>query len=143
MLVRQATLADKNEILKITDLLHLDIPNFVWNNEDFVKAQIEKGEYFLASDNNATAGIMSLRQGKNRMYIETLAVKKEYQSNGIGSQFIEFAKNYARERGFDSLHTYSFCAYNMADFYLKKGFSKISRLGYYSHHPYYCFEIKV
>jgi GNAT superfamily N-acetyltransferase len=70
-------------------------------------------------------------------------VKKEFQGKGIGTQFIEFAKQFAKEREFNILHAYSFQEYNMADFYLKRGFRMLKDPGNYYDHTYYCFEMKV
>ena len=143
MLLRKAELKDKKEIIDIANLLYLDIHNFVWNNDNFITKQIDKGEYFLMEENGVVAGIMSLRQRKNGIHIETLAVKKKFQSKGLGTKFIEFAKEFSREKGFNILHAYSFSDYNIADFYLKKGFKMMDYNGYYNNHKYNCFELKI
>ena len=143
MILRQAELKDKKAILEIANLLYLNIPEFVWNNDNFITRQIEKGEYFLIEENGAVAGIMSLRQRKSGMHIETLAVKKEFQARGFGTKFIEFAKSISQEREADNLYAYSFREYNIADFYLKKGFKLLKYAGYYKRHQYNCFGIEV
>ena len=143
MILRKAELKDKKEIIDIANLLYLDIPGFVWNSEEFVKKQIEKGEYFLIENDGQTMGIMSLRQRKNGMHIETLVIKKEFQSKGYGTQFIEFSKKFAREKKNDTLYAYSFTEYNIADFYLKKGFKLMDYVGSYKGRQYNCFEIKI
>jgi N-acetylglutamate synthase-like GNAT family acetyltransferase len=143
MTIRQAKLQDKQEVMETANLLYLPIQNFIWNKEEFVQKQIENGEYFLAQENGMTIGIISLRQRSNKISIETLVVKKEFQGKGIGTQFIEFAKQFAKEREFNILHAYSFQEYNMADFYLKRGFRMLKDPGNYYDHTYYCFEMKV
>src|SRR3989344_2126169 len=99
MTLRKATLGDVKTIQEITNLLHLNIPGFIWNDEEFIGKQIEKGEYFVMADNGMIAGVMSLRERKKGMHIETLVIKKEFQSKGFGSQFIDFAKKFTQEKG--------------------------------------------
>ncbi|OGZ72247.1 MAG: hypothetical protein A2908_03850 [Candidatus Staskawiczbacteria bacterium RIFCSPLOWO2_01_FULL_38_12b] len=143
MILRQAELKDKKEIMDVANLLYLPIPYFIWNNESFVEEQIKNKEYFLGEDYGTVIGIMSLRQRANKINIETLAVKKEFQSKGFGTQFIEFAMQFTKEKGFDTLHAYSFNEYNMAGFYLKKGFIMLDHTGSYHNNAYYCFEKKL
>ena len=69
MLIRKAELKDEEEIIKITDVLFLQIPNFVWNNEKFVEKQIKSGEYFVGEENGRLVGVISLRQRKNGIHI--------------------------------------------------------------------------
>ncbi len=143
MTLRKAELKDKEEILETVNLLYLPIPSFVWNEDDFVQQQIERGEYFLQEENGTVVGVMSLRPRKTKVNIETLVVKTPFQSKGYGSKFIEFACQYAKEKGFDVLHAYSFSEYNMVDFYLKTGFKMLDEQGNYHNHLYYCFEKKL
>src|SRR5688572_7845890 len=103
MNLRKAELKDKHTIQEITNLLYLNMPDFVWNTVDFIEKQIQRGEYFVMSDNGTIAGVMSLRERKNGLHIETLVIRKEYQAKGFGSQFIEFAKNFAQERGIKNI----------------------------------------
>lgn len=143
MKLRQAELKDKKEIKEIADLLRLNIPGFVWNDEDFIAKQIKKGEYFVMDNGDKIAGIMSLRERTNGLHIETLVVRKEFQSRGLGTKFIVFAKKFAKDRNIGILHAYSFAEYNIADFYLKKGFKLMDYVGYYKHHQYRCFEMNL
>ena len=141
MTLRQAELKDAKEVLNIVNELSLDIPNFVWDKEEFVQKQIKNKEYFVIEDEGKLAGVMSLRCRTNKINIETLAVKKEFQSKGLGTKFIEFAKQFTKEKGFNILHAYSFREYYAADFYLKKGFKVMNNTGYYKNHKYDCFEL--
>ena len=127
MTLRKAELKDVPEIIEITKLLYLKIPNFVWDDKDFIEKHLKRDEYFLAEENEKIMGVMSLRQ----------------RQNGLGTQFIEFAKKFTKEKGFDTLHVYSFVEYDRANFYLRKGFKMLDYSGYYQNHKYYCFETKV
>lgn len=88
-------------------------------------------------------GIISFKQKQDRMYIETLAVVEQYRSRGIGTQLVEFAKNFTREKGLVVLRVCSFCEYKAQDFYLKLDFSLLQELGKYNNHKYQRFEIKL
>jgi len=143
MILRPAELKDKNEVLGIVNGLSLDIPHFVWNNDEFIQKQIQNKEYFVIEDGGRLVGAMSLRQRSNKVTIETLVVAKEFQFKGFGSKFVEFAKQFTKDNGFTILHAYSFSEYHAADFYLKKGFRVLNCSGYYKNHRYDCFELKV
>lgn len=144
MSIRPAEIKDKKAILDIIGLLHLDIPNFIWSSEEFIAKQIERGEYFLVEEQSTVAGIISLRRRRNKMNIETLAVRKDFQGKGVGSKLIEFAKQFTKDNGFKILHAYSFIEYEAVDFYLKRGFKKLNTHGYYYNgHKYDCFEIRL
>ena len=43
MNLRKAELKELKEVKEIADLLRLNIPGFVWNDEDFIAKQIERG----------------------------------------------------------------------------------------------------
>ncbi|OGZ63344.1 MAG: hypothetical protein A3C58_02545 [Candidatus Staskawiczbacteria bacterium RIFCSPHIGHO2_02_FULL_34_10] len=141
--LRKAELSDIQNLSTITRLLHINIPHFLWDEEKFIKKQIKQGEYFLIENNGVVVGAMSLRARNSKIHIETLVVKEEFQSKGFGTEFIEFAKKFSLENGYDKLHAYSFLEYNMEKFYLKKGFIKLGHLGYYKNCPYQCFEMKI
>lgn len=143
MNLRKAELKHKKDILEITNLLNLDIPNFIWNTEEFVGRQIRNGEFFLAEMEGKIVGIISFRRRKNKNYIETLAITNDHQSEGVGKQLIEFAKKFTKERGLNVLRTCSFYEYKTVDFYLKQGFSLLEKPGIYNNHKYYRFEMRI
>lgn len=143
MQLRKATFNDKKDILKIADLLYLDMPNFIWNTEDFIDRQINGEEYFVVETEGKIVGIISFRQRKKKMYIETLAVSNGNQSEGVGTRLIEFAKSHAKERGIGVLCCCSFFEYKTVDFYLQQGFSLLDKPGIYNNHKYYRFETKL
>lgn len=143
MTIRQAELKDKSEIIEVVNELYLSIPHFIWNEEGFVTTQIQNKEYFVIEEGGKLAGIMSLRQRRNKINIETLVVRKEFQGKGFGGAFIEFAKQFTQSSPFNILHAYSFCEYRAADFYIKKGFKVLPHIGQYKNHKYECFELKL
>lgn len=141
--LRKAESNDKKDILEIINLLYLNMPEFVWGNDEFVEKQIKNGEYFLAEINDKVVGIISFRQREDRMYIETLAVIEEYRSQGIGTKLVQFAKNFTQENRLKVLRVCSFCEYNAQNFYLNRGFSLFPNLGEYRNHKYHRFEIRL
>ena len=143
MNIRQAEEKDVKSIIEIISLLKLDIPGFVWDDEKFILDQIKKGEYFVLEESGQVVAIISLRKRKNKVSIETLAVRKDFQHKGMGSELIEFAKKFTKEKGFDTLHAYSFTEYDAVQFYLNRNFKMMDNSGYYKGHKYDCFEIKV
>lgn len=143
--IRKADLGDVAAIKKIADLLFLDIPGFVWTTEDYIRKQIEKGEYFIAQENNKAVGVMSLRDRNKMLYIETLAVAKEAQSKGVGSRLVEFAKKFAKENNFEILRTTSFYEFDprVKDFWIKHGFRLLDEPGEYGGHKFYRLQFKL
>lgn len=142
-MIRQAVQKDIKAIIEIIGLLKLDIPGFVWDDEDFILQQINNGEYFVLEEDGQVIAIMSLRKRKNKVSIETLAVKKDFQHKGLGSQLIDFAKKFTKDNGFSILHAYSFTEYNAIHFYLNRNFKMLDNPGHYKRHKYDCFEIKL
>lgn len=143
MNIRQATLEDLKTIKETADLLYIEMPDFVWNTEEFIKGQIEKGEYYVAEDEGKVAGIVSLRERNGMMYIETLAVSKNVQSKGIGSKLVEFAKDFAGKNNFKIMRTTSFYEYGVKDFWLKQSFRLLDEPGEYGGHKFYRFETEL
>ena len=141
--IRLANQEDGGAIKKIADLLYLDIPEFNWNKDDFIKGQIKKGEYYVAEENGKIIGITSLRDRNSRLYIETLAVAKDIQSSGIGKKLVEFTKQFAKENNFKIMRTTSFYEYGVKDFWIKQGFKLLDEPGQYSGHEFYRLELKL
>ncbi len=142
-MIRKATLQDKPSIAKIASVLYLGMPEFVWNQETYIDRQIAKGEYFVKEAEGIIVAIASFRKRGNKMYIETLAVHPETQSNGIGKEFIEFAKQYTKTAGLNTLCACAFFEYGNKEFYLKQGFKLLNRSGAYQGHKFHRFEMKL
>ena len=149
MNIRKAVPEDLKSIAEIARALYLDIPDFVWTTEDYIRKQIEKGEYYVAAPSEALAeegrilGAMSLRDRNGMLYIETLAVAKDIQSKGVGSELVEFAKQFAKGNGFKILRTTSFYEYGVKDFYIKRGFRLLDEPGEYGGHKFYRLEFEL
>lgn len=142
-LVRKATPVDAQNIATVAHLLHLDMPDFVWSNPAYIAQQVNRGEYFMIEEQGMVVGIMSMRERNYKMHIETLVVKPEFQSRGFGTLLLNYAKHVAQEKGHNTLHAYSFTEYNIENFYLKKGFQRLSFTGNYQGHSYHCFAMHI
>jgi len=143
MNIRKANPEDVSKIAEINRALHLDIPDFVWTDLEFIKKQVERGEYFVGEENGTAVGAMSLRERNRMLYIETLAVAKDIQSRGVGSKLVDFAKQFAKDSGFETLRTTSFYKYEVKDFWTKRGFGLLPEPGEYGGHKFYRFELKL
>jgi len=143
MTLRKAELEDKKDILDVANLLYLDIPDFVWNKDNFVESQIKRGEYFLIENEEKIIGIIGLRQRGNKMHVETIAVRNGSQLEGVGTKLIEFAREFTKKKGLNILRAYSFYEYKSVDFYLNRGFHLLNKPGIYNGHKYYRFEMKI
>ncbi|MEK7658583.1 MAG: GNAT family N-acetyltransferase [Patescibacteria group bacterium] len=143
MNIRKAELKDIKEILEITKQLHLNMADFVWDTENFITLQIERGDYFVLEDNEKIFGVISLKFRRNGMHIETLAIREGFTSNGYGTELINFAKQFSKDRGAGALRVYSFSEYNILDFYSKNGFKLMDYHGSYDGHKYHCLEMKL
>jgi ribosomal protein S18 acetylase RimI-like enzyme len=147
MNLRKAELKDRESILKIIKLLHLNVHlnnlDFVWEDEVFVEKQIIEGNYFVVEINNEVAGIISFRQRGEKMYIETLSVVEKYRRQGVGTKLIDFAKEYTKEKKLNLLCACSFYEYQAVDFYLKQGFSLMDESGEHKGHKFHRFQKEI
>lgn len=143
MHIREATLKDQERIRELTNLLYLEVPEFVWNTDEFIEKQITRGEYFIAEKEGTLAGIISFRVREGVMYIETLAVVKEFRSNNIGTELIEFAKEYTKQKGLNALRACAFYEYGNEGFYRKQGFLLLEKSGNYKGRKFHRFEMSV
>lgn len=141
--LRKAEDSDVKNIAGLIESLRLDMAGFVWNDIGFIEKQIKNGEYFLAESAGNILGIMSLRQRKKTIHIETLAVAPEHRLKKIGSQLVGFAKTFTKEKGLRDLCACSFFDYHIGDFYTRQGFSLLPRPGEYYGRKYHIFVIKI
>src|SRR3972149_10636552 len=142
--VEPAREEDAAEIMNLNTLFHLDIPDFKWDNESWVREQIEQGNYFVLKEDGILTGAIDLQTREDSLSIETIAVRKELQGRGTGRKMIDFAKDQARQNGKPKLTVESFTDYGLESFYKKVGFGKDDPyLGDYQGKPYYRFIMDV
>jgi len=138
--VEPAREEDAAEIADLNTLFHLDIPDFKWDNESWVREQIEQGNYFVLKEDGTLTGAVNLQTQEDSLSIETIAVRKDLQGRGTGRKLIDFAKDQAQQKGKPKLTVESFTDYGLESFYQKVGFGKDDPyLGDYQGKPYYRF----
>ena len=79
---------------------------------------------------------MCLNRYGEIIQIQTIIVDISYRREGIGSQLIEFAKDFWRKRKEMVLHVGSFFEYDVYDFYIKQGFKEDGICSYKDHKCY-------
>lgn len=141
--LRKAEEKDKKDIVNIIKMIRLEIPEFVWDKPEFVEKQIRNGEYFVAETDGKIVGVISLRQRKKTIHIETLAVIPEYRLKKIGTQLVNLAKSFTKEKGLKDLCACSFFEYKIGDFYINQGFTLLDKPGAYNGYQYYKFVTKI
>lgn len=78
------------------------------------------------------------------LVVHRLAVDPTHQGKGIARKIMDFAEDFAREQGYDSvrLDTFSQNPRNQR-FYLNRGYTDLGAvyLKYKKEHPYFCYEL--
>lgn len=121
--ISPANINDLDAIVKINSQLHIDLPNFIWDQKDWILEEIQNGNFFVFRQNGLIGGVICLEQSEDKLIIESLSVDKSEQGNGIGKKLVEFAFETARKNSIRKITVASFPEYNVKDFYLKCGFT--------------------
>lgn len=124
---------------------------FLWNdvlgirnvNDENFRVTMEKmnkdGNYktFVALFENDVVGFVTIVQALSvgvpigYLHIQALAVKKEFQHSGIGTELLRYTENFAKEMGISSI-------------ILCSGFKRTDAHAFYEHNGYdkdsYCFD---
>lgn len=143
MKISKARSKDSKEIARLNRLFHLDIEGFRWDSRRWVESEINAGNYHVIRSDNRVLAAICLNLQHEDGYIETIAVKKDKQSTGLGKKLIEFAKQESKNSGKSRLRVESFCEYGIDGFYEKCGFSKYSVKGNYAGHDFNIFLMNV
>ncbi len=118
----KATEQDLSGIMEVNKGLHLDIPNFKWDQKDWIEDQVKKGNFYVVKDNDKVCGAMCVTPQENAMLIESMAVHQEHQSQGIGKTMLDFARQLARQQKCQKLMVISFSAHGLELYYKSMGF---------------------
>lgn len=137
----------KEENLKDITILnrqfHIGLPNFYWDDESWIIKEIEKGNYFVLTENNVLIGALGIEKSEKEYSISTIAVKKDMHGKKLGKKLIDYAKGLAIKNNIPLLTVESFCEYKLEGFYTKCGFTLEKKLGKYKSHNYYKFYMKL
>lgn len=143
MNIIKANDANVKDIVKLNSQIHVDTPLFQGSSPLWVEEQVKHGNYFMIKDHNTVCGAVCLLEKEGQFHLETIAIEKEHQGQGLGKQFIEFARAKAKENGFSSLYVDTYCEYNVDRFYEGCGFRKIPTFAKYRGKPYHRFTADV
>lgn len=131
------------DIIKLNKLFSLDFDWFIWDSQDYVENELRNNAYYVLKDYGRVHGAMCLKMNGDEAFIETIAVDRKKQRNGLGRKLIEFAKEFSQMNGKSKLIVESFCDYDLKDFYQKCGFICDPKKSYYEGYPYFSFSMKL
>ncbi len=143
MEIVKASEKDIDVILALNQLLHVEASEFKGNMHDFVKQEVDKGNYFVVKDKGNVVAAACISPRDEGVYLETLSISEAYQKKGIGSELIEHAKKVTKDHGCDKLLVDTYRQYSADGFYTKCGFKKIPTMAKYKGKPYQKFLMKV
>jgi len=137
-------LANKDELDKIYSIqkqLKLDFDDFYWATEKWVKGQIKLEQCYVAKYDDIIKGVMCITWYGEVVQIQTVVVDEPFRNQGIGTELIEFAKDFWRKRKEMVLHVGSFFEFGTYDFYINMGF-EVDGIKSDNGHKYYEFVLK-
>jgi GNAT superfamily N-acetyltransferase len=143
MEIVKASEQDIETILSLNQLLHVEASEFKGNTYDFVKCEVDAGNYFVVKDREKVIAAVCVSPRDEGMYLETIAISEEYQRKGIGSDLIEHAKKVTQDHGSDKLLVDTYCQYSADVFYTKCGFRKMPTWAKYKGKPYHKFVMEL
>ena len=88
---------------------------------------------FVAEDNNIVIGFISvvLFKEEGYIYLDDYSVKEKYRGQGIGSELMNMAFEYAKEKGIKTIITHVESANSESiNFYKNKGFKLVEEQGH-------------
>ncbi len=164
-MIRRAKISEISDILKLTQICAIDMIGnsiYQWNehypSKEAFEKDLERGELFVLKIEDKIIGtivittIMDeeyipvdwLTANNNNIYIHRLAIHPKQQGNGYAQRLMDFAENYARGKGFESvrLDTFSQNKRNQK-FYETRGYHKLGDIYFpkQSEHPFNCYEL--
>ena len=164
MLIKKASKQDLDQLFTVVkscgqNLIEQGI--FQWNEEypkrEDLLEDIELKELWKLEDKNSIIGLIVLTDNKDseyqyvkwlaknhkNLYIHRLAVHPKFQGKGYAQKLMDFAENYARENGYNSvrLDTFSQNKRNQ-QFYEQRNYIKLESIYFpkQSAFPFYCYE---
>ncbi len=119
--IRKATLEDLAGISNIIKN-NLDVPELSvqFSQHDLLIPFVERGQYYVAVDNNNIVGVMSLVITEQSCEIYAIASKQP----GCGHLLIQYAETFCREQHIPKLWCWSFKRYHAQGFYQRMGFEE-------------------
>ena len=164
-MIRQATPSDLDSIKKLTEACAIALQQkeiFQWNehypSREKLEKDIDKAELYVMEENNRLSGIIVLTphmdeeyipiewltpDGKN-LYVHRLATHPDFWGTGNGRKLMDFAEEFAKEKGYISVRLDTF-SQNLRNqkFYESRGYKRLGNIFFpkQSEHPFYCYEL--
>lgn len=162
-MIRKGRRYDLPEIKNLTEACALALQEndiFQWNESypslEKLQEDIEKEELFLLEENEEIQGIILtpemdeeyipvewLSPNQGNLYVHRLATRPAGWGTGKGKILMDFAENFALEKGYHSvrLDTFSQNRRNQK-FYESRGYQRLGNIFFpkQSEHPFYCYE---
>ncbi|WP_027127629.1 GNAT family N-acetyltransferase [Gelidibacter mesophilus] len=164
-MIRKATSSDIQSILSLTKACARSMISngiYQWNehypNATAFEKDIDRDELYVLTNENTIVGtivistfmddeylpIKWLTPNDKNLYIHRLAVHPDYQGLGYAQKMMDFAEDYGKTNGYDSirLDTFSKNERNQK-FYEVRGYKRLGSIYFskQSEHPFYCFEL--
>ncbi|MFD0863277.1 GNAT family N-acetyltransferase [Sungkyunkwania multivorans] len=163
-MIRAAKLQDIAYILTITKacasaMIEKNI--YQWNehypSKQAFENDLDRGELFVIENDQEILGCITistymdveyepiqwLTEDNQNVYIHRLAIEPKYQGKGYAQELMDFAEDFASEKGFSSirLDTFSQNQRNQR-FYEQRGYQRLGNVYFpkQSEHPFFCYE---
>lgn len=134
--IEKATEHDLVAVKELNSLLKLDVKNFYWDSEDYIRPAINEERCFVIKEGNEVRASMTLEQSepdpgstRESLSIGVLIVHADFRKDGLGTELVEFAKSMAFKEN-KRLYVESFFRYRQLNYYKKLGFMEGGPLEY-------------
>jgi len=163
MRIRLATLTDMDNVMGLIKNCIKDMEFqgiYQWNDQyptyEIFEIDIKSKALYILEYNDTCIGIISINEDQSPEYkelvwinefgkilvVHRLAVNPDYQKQGIGRKLMDFAENYASEKGYASIRLDAYSGNHRAlKLYEYRGYKKVGQLFFPSRElPFYCYE---
>lgn len=126
----------------------------IYPNEEVIDNDIDEENLYVYFDENIIKGIIVLNEHEDKAYesvnwkynlgshfvIHRLCVEPNYQGKGIARMLVQFAENYGKKNGYESIRLDAFVQNEGAcKLYEKSGYDKVGIVTFRKG-EFYCFE---
>lgn len=110
----------------VADRMNQPIPDDAWSNLGTYVEQ--RNLYILKEEQDGIVGVICFSEGKDHLYIDTLAVHPDHQGRRLGTMLLRDAEMIAESRGhpYLRLHTPEVMD-DLLGFYAQQGFTETKR----------------
>ena len=163
MQIRVASLKEIENIMGLIKNCIKDMESqsiYQWNDYypsvDIFENDIKNNSLYILEDQGQCLGLISINEDQSPEYkeltwlkesgkilvIHRLAVNPEWQKQGIGRQLMDFAENYASEKGYTSIRLDAYSGNQRAlNLYERRGYKRVGQLFFpWREIPFYCYE---